>query len=97
MVDRSESAQPFEKPRSAPDVRSLLRPVLVVWPATGLVIGLAVQLAGWQHWPGAIWAAATVPVLIVLLTEIVVSLRRGERPKNVSAAFWVIVSILVAE
>ena len=97
MVDRSESAPPFEKPRSAPDVRSLLRPVLVVWPATGLVIGLAVQLAGWAHWPGAIWAAATVPVLVVLLTEIVVSLRRGDVGLDIVAALSMLAALLFAE
>ena len=97
MVDRFEPAPPFEKPRSTPDVRSLLRPVLVVWPATGLVIGLAVQLAGWQHWPGAIWAAATIPVLIVLLTEIVVSLRRGDVGLDIVAALSMLAALLFAE
>jgi heavy metal translocating P-type ATPase len=71
--------------------------VLVVWPATGLVIGLAVQLAGWEHWPGAIWAAATVPVLIVLLTEIVVSLRRGDVGLDIVAALSMLAALLFAE
>lgn len=97
MVDRFEPAPPFEKLRSAPDVRSLLRPVLVVWPATGLVIGLAVQFAGWQHWSGAIWAAATVPVLIVLLTEIVVSLRRGDVGLDIVAALSMLAALVFAE
>ncbi|MGZ3311074.1 MAG: heavy metal translocating P-type ATPase, partial [Xanthobacteraceae bacterium] len=71
--------------------------MLVVWPATGLVIGLAVQLAGWQHWPGAIWAAATVPVLIVLLTDIVVSLRRGDVGLDIVAALSMLAALLFAE
>ena len=76
-----------------PDLRTFLPRVMVIWPAIGLVVGLATQLSGWQHWAGPIWAVATVPVLVVLLIEIVVSLRRGDVGLDVLAAVAPIVGL----
>ena len=72
--------------RSLTDVRTFLRPVLVVWPAAGLVLGLAAHFFGWEYWAGPVWAAATAPVLVVLLIEIVAGLRRGDVGLDVVAA-----------
>lgn len=78
-------------------MRSLLRPVIVVWPAAGLVIGLAAHFSGWVHWPGPIWAIATIPVLLVLVTEIVISLRRGDVGLDIVAALSMLAALVFAE
>ncbi|CAN5292203.1 heavy metal translocating P-type ATPase [soil metagenome] len=51
--------------------------VLVALPAAGLAIGLAARPFA-PDLAGPIWAAATVPVILVLLAEIVASLRQRE-------------------
>src|SRR5215471_9162569 len=58
--------------------RKLLRPIMVALPAAGLVMGLATQLLGQSQWAGGVWLVATLPVLLVVWIEIVVSLRRGD-------------------
>ena len=63
----------------------------------GLVAGFAVQLVGLEHWAGPIWAAATLPILAVLLTEIVVSLRRGEVGLDIVAALSMLAALIFAE
>src|SRR5260370_7900713 len=75
MLNRSDVSRPLGRPRSGANVRSFLRPLIVAWPAAGLVVGLAAQFSGWGHWASPIWAAATVPVLLALVAEIVISLR----------------------
>src|SRR5215218_2153210 len=63
---------------SLQDLHKLVRPILVILPALGLLLGFGVHVVGSGQWSGAIWAAATVPVLSALLVEIVASLRRGD-------------------
>jgi heavy metal translocating P-type ATPase len=70
---------------------------MVAWPATGLVIGIAAQFSGWDRWAGPIWATATIPVLAVLVTEIVVSLRRGDVGLDVVAALSMLAALVFAE
>jgi heavy metal translocating P-type ATPase len=90
--------EPVASGRDAlPDLRTLLPPVMVIWPATGLLLGLAMQLSGWQHWDGLIWAVATVPVLVVLLIEILVSLRRDDVGLDVIAALSMLAALVFAE
>jgi heavy metal translocating P-type ATPase len=60
------------------DLEKSLRPFLVALPAAGLTLGLAASWAGRGSWAAWIWALATLPVLIVLLLEVVTSLRRGD-------------------
>jgi heavy metal translocating P-type ATPase len=64
----------------------LVRPILVAVPATGLVLGMIARLSGFGHWAGPVWAGVTTPVLLVLLIEIVTSLRRGDVGLDVVAA-----------
>ncbi len=62
------------------DVRGLIdrtRHFSVAIPAIGLAAGLAVWAFGHPITADFIWAAATVPVVLVLAAEIVVSLRHG--------------------
>jgi len=51
-------------------LQKLVRPAIVALPAGGLIGGIAMQLSGWSAWSGWIWAAATIPVLLVLVAEI---------------------------
>ena len=86
-----------EIPPSPSIVRTLLRPVLVAWPAAGLFIGIIVQVSGSIHWAGATWAAATVPVLAVLVGDIVVSLRRGDVGLDIVAALSMLAALVFGE
>src|SRR4029450_11541996 len=86
MLNRSELSPPLERARSVASLRKNLRPIFVALPATGLVIGLLAQFSGWMHWAGPIWAAATIPVLVALVIEIIISLRRGDIGLDIVAA-----------
>jgi heavy metal translocating P-type ATPase len=97
MVDDPALARPAGRLRSQADARKVLRPVLVAWPAAGLVLGLAAHFSGWEHWAGPIWVAATVPVLVVLLIEILVSLRRGDVGLDIVAALSMLAALVFAE
>jgi heavy metal translocating P-type ATPase len=71
--------------------------MIVAWPAAGLVIGLAAQFSGWAHWAGPIWAIATIPVLLALVAEIVISLRRGDVGLDIVAALSMLAALVFAE
>ena len=73
------------------------RPVLVIMPALGLVFGLAAGVVGHGPWSGPIWAVATVPVLVVLIVEIVGSLRRGEVGLDIVAALSMTGALMFGE
>src|SRR5260370_13968483 len=96
MLNRSDVSRPLGRPRSGANVRSFLRPLIVAWPAAGLVVGLAAQFSGWGHWASPIWAAATVPVLLALVAEIVISLRRGDVGLDIVAALSMLAALLFA-
>src|SRR5436190_23732373 len=56
-------------------MQSFIRPTIVAFPAAGLAIGLLahfMELSQWSKWA---WSAATMPVLLILLVQIVGSLR----------------------
>jgi heavy metal translocating P-type ATPase len=97
MVDNPALARPAEGLLSLADMRKAFRPVLVAWPAAGLAVGLAAHFSGWEYWAGPIWTAATVPVLVVLLIEIVVSLRRGDVGLDIVAALSMLAALFFAE
>src|SRR5262245_45351263 len=71
---------------SLQNLHRLIRPVLVILPALGLLLGFAGRLTGNGHWAGTIWAVATIPVLVALLIEIVASLKRGDVGLDIVAA-----------
>src|SRR6516162_2841006 len=97
MLNRSDAARQLDRPRSRVNVRSFLRPMIVAWPAVGLIIGLAAQFSGWAHWASPIWAAATIPVLLALVAEIVISLRRGDVGLDIVAALSMLAALVFAE
>ena len=97
MLNRSDVSGRMERARSLASLRKHLRPVIIALPATGLVIGLLAQFFGWIHWAGPIWAAATIPVLIALLVEIIISLRRGDVGLDIVAALSMLAALVFAE
>ena len=75
----------------------IVRSVLVVLPALGLLSGFALPLFGLPAWQGWVWAAFTVPVLLALLYEILSSLRRGEVGLDIVAALSMTAALAVGE
>ena len=70
---------------------------LIVVPAVGLVAGLALSWFGRPEWAASLWAAGTAPVLVLLLAEIVASLRRGEVGLDIVAALSMTAAIAFGE
>jgi len=75
----------------------LVRALLVVLPAFGLAFGFAVSLLGQAAWQDRVWALFTIPVLIVLVYDIVTSLRRGEVGLDIVAALSMVAALVVGE
>ena len=78
-------------------VHGVLRPVLVGLPAAGLAVGFLAWFAGARSWSGPIFAAATIPVLLALVVEIIGSLRRGEVGLDIVAALSMTGALLLDE
>jgi heavy metal translocating P-type ATPase len=97
MLSRSDGSPPLGKLRSEVNLRKFVRPMIVAWPAAGLAIGLAAKLSDWAHWASPIWAIATIPVLIVLLAQIIISLRRGDVGLDIVAALSMLAALIFAE
>ena len=77
--------------------RAYIRPMLVALPAAGLAVGLAAYALGGDGWSRWIWSAATIPVLMVLLVEIVGSLRRGDVGLDIVAALSMLAALVFGE
>src|SRR5207249_10678774 len=97
MLNRSEPSPPVERVRLVASPQKHLRPIIVALPASGLVVGLVAQFSGWTQWAGPIWATATIPVLIALLAEIIISLRRGDVGLDIVAALSMLAALVFAE
>jgi heavy metal translocating P-type ATPase len=74
-----------------------LKRYLVAIPAVALVAGLAVDWGGNRAWAEILWTAGTAPVLLVLVAEIVASLRRGEVGLDIVAALSMSAAVAVGE
>jgi heavy metal translocating P-type ATPase len=96
MLSRAGSLG-LERTWSADDIRKHLRPIIVALPAAGLIIGLLAQSFGRSDWAGPVWATATIPVLIALVAEIIVSLRRGDIGLDIVAALSMFAALVFAE
>jgi cation transport ATPase len=97
MLTRSDVLRPMERARSVANLRKHCRPIIVALPAIGLVLGLLAHFLGWSSWAGPIWASATVPVLIALVVEIILSLRRGDVGLDIVAALSMFAALVFAE
>jgi len=73
------------------------RPILAGVAALGLAAGLTAWAAGQPALAGAIWMAATLPVLLALVAEIVTSLRRGEVGLDIVAALSMTAALAFGE
>ncbi len=78
-------------------LRLQLRPFLAGFAAFGLAAGLVAPLAGLGSWSDPIWTAATVPVLLALIAEIVTTLRRGDVGLDIVAALSMTAALLVGQ
>ena len=74
-----------------------VRTLLVLLPAFGLGLGFAMPLLGQPAWQDRVWAAFTIPVLIVLVYDIVASLRRGEVGLDIVAVLSMAAALVVGE
>ncbi len=79
------------------EFQRLFRPIIVALSAAGLLAGIAAQFSAWGHWSSSIWAAATLPVLLVLLIEIIVSLKRGDVGLDIVAAISMLAALVFNE
>ncbi len=82
---------------TAQRARSLIRQLLAGLVALGLAAGLAVKLVGLGAWSGTIFTAVVVPVLVVLVVEIVTSLRRGDVGLDIVAALSMTAALTFGE
>ena len=76
---------------------SLVRLFLVAVPAAGLILGFAFLSFGRGTWSGWIWASSAAPVLLVLVLQIVTSLRRGDVGLDLVAALSMAAALAFGE
>jgi heavy metal translocating P-type ATPase len=74
-----------------------IRPLLAAIAALGLAAGGAAWFAGHGALAEAIWTAATLPVLLALMAEIVTSLRRGDVGLDLVAALSMTAALAFGE
>ena len=79
------------------DFHKRVRPILVALPAVGLAAGLAARAAGAVDLAAGLWIAATLPVLVALVAEIVSSLRRGDVGLDIVAALSMTAALVFGE
>ncbi len=71
--------------------------MLVTIAIVGLLTGTFAWFSGFDIWGDRIWFAATVPVLLALIVDIVTSLRRGEVGLDLVAALSMTVALAFGE
>lgn len=79
------------------DVHKQAKPWLAGLAAAGLVLGFLARATSHAVWSDIIWAVVTVPVLLALLVEIVLTLRRGDVGLDIVAALSMSAALLVGE
>ena len=79
------------------ELQKLARPTIVAFPAAGLAIGFVVQFFGLTQWSSWLWAGATVPVLLVLLVQIIASLRHGDVGLDIVAGLSMVAALTFGE
>lgn len=70
---------------------------MIVCPAFGLALGVALYLSGREVWSSWFWAGCTIPVLLLLLVEIVSSLRHGDVGLDIVAALSMSAALMFGE
>ena len=84
-------------PESLSALQKVMRPTLLAVALVGLGVGFAALFLGAGSWSAPIWAAATAPILLALMIEIVTSLRRGEVGLDIVAALSMSAALLFGE
>jgi heavy metal translocating P-type ATPase len=79
------------------DVQKSIRPIIVAFPAAGLLLGFVAQLSGFGFTARWIWAVATIPALAALFAEIAISLRRGDVGLDIIAALSMSSALVFAQ
>lgn len=74
-----------------------MRGALIGATALGLCVGLVSPWVGLSAWRATVWTASTIPVLIALLAQIVMGLRRGEFGLDIVAAFSMVAALVTGE
>jgi heavy metal translocating P-type ATPase len=69
----------------------------MVLAGAGVLAGLAAQLFGFDQLSSRLWTAATIPVLLVLMVEIVAGLRRGDVGLDIVAALSMLAALVFGE
>ena len=75
----------------------IVKPALVAIAAGGLVFGLALMWSGMGAHASPVFAIATLPVLVALVIEIAVSLKKGELGLDIVAALSMSVALVFRE
>jgi heavy metal translocating P-type ATPase len=70
---------------------------LVAVAVSGLAVGAALWWLGRPDWSNTVWTVATLPVLLALLVEIALSLRRGDVGLDVVAALSMSAALVFGE
>jgi hypothetical protein len=83
--------------RTLDSLRRDARPIMVALPGAGLLLGFAARFLGFGGASGWIWVVASLPVLLLLLVEIAVSLRRGDVGLDIVAALSMTAAIAFGE
>ncbi len=101
-LHESPAVNPGRPGSPASHLRALLaglsgRQFLVAIPAAGLLLGLGLLWTGQTGPSGVVCAVFTVPVLLLLLYDIVSSLRRGEIGLDIVAALSMTAALLFGE
>ena len=78
-------------------LQKVVRPALLVIAVAGLLAGFVARSLGTGAWSAMIWAAATLPILLALLIEIVTSLRRGDVGLDIVAALSMSAALVFGE
>ena len=73
------------------------RPMLALIAATGLAAGMMARFLGDPALAGPIWTAVTLPVLVALLLDILVSLRRGDVGLDIVAGLSMTAALMFGE
>ena len=88
---------PLGQHRMSEKTRDILQTTLLVIALAGLLLGLALTLAGWSSAATIVWTISVVPVLAALLVEIWRSLSRGEIGLDIVAALSMSAALLFGE
>jgi heavy metal translocating P-type ATPase len=70
---------------------------MVAFPAVGLALGFIFKLFGHGAWSDWIWAICSLPVLLALLVEIILSLSRGDVGLDIVAALSMSAAVVFGE